>query len=336
MDSVNVMVTSSLGDENLRQIAAVSPRVNLMDASILWNAPDMLPDDKRTADFSSEEFDSMLAQAEVIYGFRTPRNLITRAPKLKWIQVMLAGVDHFLTDDIVRSRVIVTNMSGVHASPVGEIAIALMLMCAKQAPFIFRSKNDSRWDRFIPVLLRSKTVGIVGLGSIGKEIARLSKSFGMRVIATRRSVKKVGRARNVDVLFPREQLPELLSQSDFVVLVLPSTFETVKMIGEKELRAMKSSAYLVNVGRGDTVDEEALIRALDENWIAGAGLDAYTREPLPVESKLWQLPNVILSPHVGGRLEDYSTVTTNLFCENLKRYVDGRKLFNVVNKKLGY
>ena len=100
MDSVNVMVTSSLGDENLSRIAAVSPRVNLMDASVLWNAPDMLPDDKRTSDFSSEEFDSMLAQAEVIYGFRTPNNIIARAPQLKWIQVMLAGVDHFLTDDI--------------------------------------------------------------------------------------------------------------------------------------------------------------------------------------------------------------------------------------------
>ena len=188
----------------------------------------------------------------------------------------------------------------------------------------------------MPGLLRSKTVGIVGLGSIGREVARLAKAFGMRVIATRRSVKRVTRARNVDMVLPGEELLTLLSESDFVVMALPFTPGTDRLIGERELKAMKPTAYLVNVGRGRTLDESALICALDEGWIAGAGLDAYAIEPLPAESRLWDLPNVILNPHIAGRLANYAKVATDLFCDQLKRYVNGKKLFNIVNKKIGY
>jgi len=137
-------------------------------------------------------------------------------------------------------------------------------------------------------------------------------------------------------LMPRGQLPELLAESDFVVLSLPATPETNKLIGEKELRSMKSTAYLINIARGSVVDEDALIRALDENWIAGAGLDTFAAEPLPRESRLWELPNVIFSPHVAGRLETYDELVTELFCKNLRRYLDGKKLLNLVDKKKGY
>jgi len=332
---LNVLVISSIGRESLRQIAAVSPKIKLQDASDLWDAPDMVTAERK-GDFSNKEFEALLAEAEVLYGYRFPKNVIASAPKLKWIQTMLAGVDHILDNDIVKSPVILTNMSGIHATPVSEVALEMILMFAKQASLCFHLKQEKRWQRFIPVLLRSKTVGIVGLGSIGKEVARLAKAFGMRVVATRRSAKRVARARYVDTVLPREQLPALLSESDFVVLALPLTPETNKLIGERELRTMKSTAYLINVGRGSVVDEEALIRALDEHWIAGAGLDAFTTEPLPVESKLWDIPNVILSPHVAGRLENYSAVTTELFCQNLERYLGGKKLLNVVDKKRGY
>ena len=128
----------------------------------------------------------------------------------------------------------------------------------------------------------------------------------------------------------------MLAESDFVVLALPYTPETDKLIGEKELRAMKSTAYLVNIGRGTTVDEEALVRALDEHWIAGAGLDAFATEPLPTDSKLWELPNVIYSPHMSGGGEDVAMIATELFCENLRRYMSGKRLLNIVNKKRGY
>ena len=137
-------------------------------------------------------------------------------------------------------------------------------------------------------------------------------------------------------MFNREQLPELLSQSDFVVLALPATPESINMIGEKELRHMKPSAYLINVARGTIVDEGALIKALEEHWIAGAGLDVYVTEPLPMTSKLWELSNLIINPHVGGVIDTYSSLAVNLFCDNLKRYLEGKRLRYIVNKKRGY
>jgi len=335
MDTINVVVLSAIGEENLRRIAKVSPKIKVFDGSKLWDAPDMVTTERK-GDFSNKEFEAMLADAEVVYGYRPPQNIIARAPKLKWLQSMVAGVDHILYDDIVKSRVILTNMSGVHGTPVGEAAVSMMLIFAKRSMFCFQSKLEKRWERFDPDILRDKTVGIIGLGSIGGEVARLCKAFGMKVIATRRSAKRASRARYVDLLLPRTQLNELLSQSDYVVMVLPSTPETYRMVGERELRMMKPTAYLINVGRGSTLDEEALIRACEERWIAGAGLDAFTVEPLPKESKLWVLPNVFFSPHVSGRLTNYSDVTTRVFCENLKRYVAGKRLFNIVNKKRGY
>jgi phosphoglycerate dehydrogenase-like enzyme len=335
MKTINILVTSALSRNDLDRIAAVSPKIKIMDASGLWDAPDIVTAERK-GDSTDVKFENMLAQAEIIYGYRPPQNVIARSPKLKWIQTMLAGVDHFLTADIVKSRVTVTNTSGIHASPVSEMTFCMMLMFAKQAPFCFLNKQEKKWERFITILLRSKTVGIVGLGSIGRELARMSKAFDMRVIATRRTAKKGDRARYVDLIIPVENLRALLSESDFVVLLLPSTSGTYKMIGEKELRAMKPTAYLINVGRGSTVDEEAMVGALEQGWIAGAGLDAYAVEPLPVDSKLWVLPNVIISPHVSGRLVNYYEVVTELFCDNLKRYIEGKRLRNIVNKKRGY
>jgi phosphoglycerate dehydrogenase-like enzyme len=158
----------------------------------------------------------------------------------------------------------------------------------------------------------------------------------MRVIGTRRSVTQMTRARYVDAVFPAKRLNEMISESDFVVLALPYTPETDKLIGVNELHAMKPTAYLINIGRGRTVDESALIRALEEHWIAGAGLDAFATEPLPANSKLWELSNVVYSPHVSGDGEDVWMKVTEQFCENLRRYLSGKRLLNVVHKKLGY
>jgi len=330
VESVNVLVTTPIGDELLQQITAVSPRIKLSNVSELVRA-------EQRGDFArKDELDALLAQAEVIYGLRLPRNVIVRAPKLKWVQVMSAGVDRFLDDEFRQSSVIMTSVSGMHATPIGEIVLELMLMFAKQAPLCFQLKQEKQWKRFMPTVLRSKTVGIVGLGNIGREVARLAKAFGMRVVATRRSAKRVMRAKGIDILLPREQLPRLLSESDFVVLSLPFTSETNKLIGEEELRAMKPTAYLINIARGNIVDEEALIRALDEHWIAGAGLDVFATEPLPADSCLWESPNVIFSPHIAGGMEDYNIRATELFCENLRHYLSGENLLNVIDKKKGY
>ena len=330
MESLNVLVTSVIGEECLQQIAQVSPKVKLTDVSGLLRA-------ENGGDFTSKEkLDVLLADTEVIFGLRLPQNVISRAPELKWVQVMAAGVNIFLDSEMVESPVILTNVSGIHATPIGEFVLGLMLMFAKNAPLHFQLKQEKQWKRLPPSILRSKTVGIVGLGSIGKEVARLAKAFGMKVMATRRSAKREGQARNVDIMLPPGRLHRLLADSDFVVLSLPGTPETSKLIGEKELRSMRPTAYLINISRGDVVDEEALIQALDERWIAGAGLDVFATEPLPADSRLWELPNVILSPHIAGGMEDYAMRATERFVENLGRYLDGRKLRNVVDKKRGY
>ena len=179
-------------------------------------------------------------------------------------------------------------------------------------------------------------IGVVGLGSIGREVARLTKAFGMRVIATRRSARDTSRARYVDKLFPATQLHGLLVESDYVAVTLPLTSETREIIGEAELNAMKSTGYIINIGRGGLIDEEALIRALKEKRIAGAGLDVTAVEPLPPDSPLWDLDNVIISPHISGGMEDYIARATDVFCKNLDRYLIGKRLINIIDKKKGY
>ena len=272
----------------------------------------------------------------MVFGARLPQNLVSRSPKLTWIQVTSAGVNRFLDKDMMENPVILTNTSGMHATPISEFVVGLMLMFVKRSPSCFQAKQEKEWRQFPPSVLRSKTVGIIGLGSIGREVARLARAFGMRVLATRRSVKQVGRARYVDIMFPRSQLRQLLADSDFVVLAVPLTQETARLIGEEELMAMKPTAYLINIARGDVVDEEALIRALDEGWIAGAGLDVFVNEPLPAESRLWGFPNVIISPHVASGSEVRAMNMTEVFCDNLRRYVNGKRLRNVINKEKGY
>ncbi|MEA3253588.1 MAG: D-2-hydroxyacid dehydrogenase [Chloroflexota bacterium] len=332
MQPINVVVTNSIGGECLQQIDRVSPGIQVKDVSGLARA-------ERKGDLShGEELDALLAEAEVLYALKLPQNIIARAPKLRWIQMISTGVDRALDSEpaLRRSSVVMTCMSGCHETSIAEFVLMLMLMFVKQTPGCFQQKQDKHWQWFPVGVLRSRTIGIVGLGRIGRELARLSKALGMRVVATRRSARKAGRARYVDVVLPREQLTELLSDSDFVAITLPLTTETQKLIGEKELRAMKPSGYLINVSRGGIVDEEALVRALEEKWIAGAGLDVFATEPLPAHSRLWGLPNVIFSPHVSGDIENYNLQAAELFCKNLQRYLNGERLLNVVNKKRGY
>ncbi len=340
MDKVNIVITAAIagsspfavgvGDENLKKISAVSSRVKVEDASALLG-------EEQRKDFSSKEkFDALLSQTEVLFGFRLPHDLLKRAPRLRWIQVMSAGVERFLTEEIMKSPVILTNVSGMHAVPISEWVIGIMLMFAKQMPHYFQLQQEKKWQRSSSMVLRSRTVGILGLGHIGHEVARLSKAFGMNVIATRRSVRTATKTRYVDQLLPRAQQSELLGKSDFVVITLPFTPETKNLIGEKEMRMMKPGAYLINIGRGGIIDENMLVRALKEQWIKGAGLDVFTTEPLPADSELWHLPGVILTPHVSGSMEDYISRATDLFCENLGRYLSGKRLRRLVNKRAGY
>lgn len=338
MKSLNVLIITPAFDKSLPQadreilkrIGKVNPNINVRDASALV-AAELNGDNS-----SKKELDALLARADVIFGLFPPHNILTRTPRLKWLQMMSAGVDRLRSSDIWQSEVIITGVSGIHAAPISEFVFQFMLMFAKNAPLCFQMKQKHEWRRFMPSLLKGKTVGIVGLGHIGREIARLSKAFDMRVIATRRSAKIIGSARYVDRLLPAKKLTSLLAESDYVVISVPLTKETYQFIGEKEFKAMKPTAYIINIARGNVIDEKALIRALEEKEIAGAGLDVTAREPLPNKSPLWDFDNVILSPHVSGGMEEYVARATDLFCDNLKRYITGRKLRNVIDRQRGY
>jgi phosphoglycerate dehydrogenase-like enzyme len=338
MKSLNVLVITPTFDrtmphadeETLRQIGLAAPGINVRDASALAVA------EFRGETGAKEKLDALLAEAEIIYGLILPQNLLQRAPGLKWVQMMSAGVDRLARADVWQSQVIITGVSGITATAIAEFVLGLMLMFAKGAPQRFQMKQKREWKRFAISGLRSRTVGILGLGHIGREVARLSRAFGMRVIATRRSAKKAGRARYVDLLLPREQQKQLLAESDFVVICVPLTPDTRNMVGEAELKTMKPTAYLINIARGGIVDDEALIHALDEKRIAGAGLDVVANEPLPATSRLWGFDNVILSPHIAGGMEDYMARATEVFCENLRRYLSGKRLLNLIDRKKGY
>lgn len=329
MNTVNVIIATPVSEEARQQIKSVSSQIIVRDVS------DLSRRDYQGDLQARKELDTILVDAEISYGMRIPVNLLARAPKLKWIQVTSAGVDRYLTEEFKQSQVILTNASGVHATPIGEFVVSLMLMFAKNSPLFFDAKQKKQWLRSPGTVLRGKTVGVVGLGSIGQEVARICKAFRMRVIATRRSPKR-RHARNVDLLLPPNGLPRLLEESDYVAICLPLTKETRKLIGAAEFKMMKPSAYIINIGRGPVIDEEALIRALEEKQIAGAGLDVFTVEPLPNNSKLWDLPNAIISPHVSGGREDYEVGAIDIFCRNLKRYLGGERMINVVNKEKGY
>ena len=343
---VNVLITFALDPELVKQIEAVSPRVEVrvlgQAARQLFRGERRYPSELE-AQTARRELEEALAQAEVLFGFwgptllemhPNPESLRVAAPHLRWVQLTSAGMDRAARSGLVGSEFLLTSASGLHATPIGEYVLLVMLMFAKGAPKFVRAQERREWVRYMPQELYGKTVGIVGLGHIGGEVARLAKAFGCRVIATRRS--ETAADERVDALVPPSELHRLLGESDYVVLSVPLTDETRRMIGEAELRAMKPSAVLINIARGAVVDEAALVRALKDGTIAGAGLDVFEREPLPPESELWDMENVVLSPHISGGTEIYNQRATGIFCENLRRYLVGEPLMNLADASRGY
>jgi phosphoglycerate dehydrogenase-like enzyme len=225
MSKVNVLITRKIGEQDLHRILAVSPQIKVHDVS------DWIEEEGRGDTDATRKLNRVLAETEVIYGFAPPRNILTRAPKLKWIHTMLAGVERILDANMTQSSVIITNGKGIHDTPCAETALMMMLMLTKNAPMYFIDKQEKKWQKLPGRVLHSKTVGIVGLGSIGNEIARLCKSFRMRVIGVRRNLAVTTRTRYVDSVMPINQLHEMLAESDYVVLALPYTRETDKLIG---------------------------------------------------------------------------------------------------------
>lgn len=355
MDKLNVVIVSAaeLHRGYLDKIAAVDPRISVKEGvrqfiDELKRSGKKLLADRIERDAISwadsrpleklEKMDTLLSEAEVILGrIALPDNLMARAPKLKWLAIQGAGIDVLLSTGLSNSNLTITNARGARAITIAEHAMAFIFMMAKDAPRLLRIQQSKKWERFNTMELTGKTVGIVGLGAIGSEAARMAKGVGMRVIAIKRSAKeRKSGASGVDELYPTRELQQLLSDSDFVVISAPLTTETKGMIAEKELRAMKPTAYLINIARGRIVDEHSLIRALKEGWIAGAGLDVFDAEPLPPDSEFWKLPNAIMSCHMSGGTDEAGNREFDLFRENLRRYLAGEQLLNVIDKQKDY
>jgi phosphoglycerate dehydrogenase-like enzyme len=354
MKTVNVLVLGAVGENAVEQIAAVDAAVQVIDArgqfeveyAQTWPAETVrryVPQAViAQSTMSRAERDALLAQAEVIcIRFPFPLDLRARAPRLKWLHQTPAGASNLRLGDLWGSPIAVTTSRGYNnALPIAEYILATMLLFAKSLPQAFRDQARRAFDRreYRPVLLQGKTLGVVGLGGIGAEAARLAKAVGMQVVATRRSVTVAQeQTQGVDDLLPSSGLPTLLEQSDFVALCAQWTPETDKLIGETELRRMKASAYLINVARGELIDQSALITALRQGWIAGAALDVYDGEftgPPPAE--LWELPNVLITPHTSVGTDVQQARGTELFCENLRRYLTGQPLVNVIDWQRGY
>lgn len=331
-DRINVLVAMDFSDEIMEQLRGISPRLH-----IERHFP-KVPD-------------SAYAEAEVMYtGSHFPEP--EQAPRLRWIQSHAAGSNHFLDRSIVQAEdVEITTASGIHATPMAEYCLAMMLAFAYRLPAHRRAQDRAEWDHDSPpaLPLRGQTVGIVGYGSIGRELGRITDQLGMVVVATKRDLRQTSSdEKYVELglgdedasipmrLYPPQAIASMVEVCDFVVLTTPLTDETYHLVDEAVFEAMKPSAILINVGRGAVVDEAALISALAAQKIAGAALDVTEKEPLPASSPLWQMDNVIITPHVSGKNQRYHERAAALFAENLERYVSNRPLLNKLNREHGY
>ncbi|HEV8584528.1 MAG TPA: D-2-hydroxyacid dehydrogenase [Methylomirabilota bacterium] len=332
---MNVLVTMPFGEARLDRLRAVSPALTV-----------------RAGDAESADY----AGVDVLYAGSPPRDL-ARARDLKWVQVHMAGVnalhDHPL---YARSTIPITTTSGVHAATIAQYALAVILALAHRVPRMveWRLKgawppDAERWPLFVPAELRGAALGVIGYGSIGRELARMAKAaLGMRVLALKRDPSRraddgyappgTGDPAGVlpDAWFAPPGLRDLLARSDVVVMCAPLTPETRAMMGAAELAVMKPSAFFVNVGRGPTVDEAALAAALKGGRLAGAAVDVFAEEPPAAGHPLYALDNAIVSPHVSGFLPSYDDRCTDLFAENLRRFLAGAPLLNLVDRARGY
>ncbi len=332
----HVLVTAPFPAPLMDKIRSVSTQIEVEQMTLVdgrW------PEDKTTS-------------AEIYYAINgVPRP--EQAPNLYWVQTHWAGIDSLINTPIWDTDIAITSASGIHAPNMAQYAITQMLAWAHRVPRWFKTQRKGswptkRWKKFLPEELRGKTLGIVGYGSIGREIARLAKAFGMTILVSKRDARHVkdkgfslpgtGDPEGAlpDRIYPGEALRSMLADCDYVVLTLPLTRQTRHLFDETVFKEMKPTAFLINVGRGSLINEKDLIKALKKGWIAGAGLDVFETEPLPESSPLWSMDNVILTPHISGFTPFYDERATDLFAANLRRYLAGEPLLNLVNRERGY
>ena len=279
-----------------------------------------------------------LKDAEIIAGWKKEMDeySIKSDSKLRWLQTWSAGVNNLPLQDLESKNVLLTSANGVHAYPISETIFALMLGLTRKIHAYVRNQASKKWHHSdLKLEIHEKTIGIIGVGEIGTETAKLAKAFGMKVLGMRYSGKP---EQYVDEMYTPDQLHTILPQCDYVVITLPLTKDTHQMFGDEQFKLMKPSSFLINIGRGEIVVEEELINALREQEIAGAGLDVFEKEPLAEDSPLWDLENVIITPHTSGSTENYNKrVLENILIPNLKSYVSlDSPTINLVDYKKGY
>jgi phosphoglycerate dehydrogenase-like enzyme len=279
-------------------------------------------------------------RAEIVFLWDNMRRVLIEIwPELKqvrWIHTRAAGLDRLWFTELLESPALLTNAKGIYSLALAEFVIGAMLFFVKDFRRMLANQAERRWEWMELGTLRGQTVGILGYGDIGQAVARKAKAFDMRVIAVKQRARLEDQDLEPDLLLPAERFEEMMAGSDYVVLTTPLTPQTRGLIGERALRAMRPTAYLINVGRGAVVQEAALVRALEEQWIAGAALDVFEREPLLAESPFYRLPNVLLSPHSADHTPGWVEAGLELFLENFRRYRQGQPLKNVVDKRAGY
>jgi len=307
----------------------------------------------RTCRSSEETIELMRGGCDVLIAFRIPDDPIRHAPGLKWVQLLSAGADRALRGPLKDLALPITTASGIHATPIAEYIIASILAWSHRFHVTMRAQLRRQWIRqgeFMATVdeVRGKTIAILGYGSIGREAARLAEAFGMRVLALKRDPasrrdpgwvpKGLGdpEGRIPERWFGPADREAVLSASDFIAVTLPLTRETAGFVGARELAAMKPDAYLVNIARGKVIDQAALVDALAKKRIGGAGLDVFEREPLEPESALWDMDNVILTPHIAGANRGYMDKASELCAENIRRFQNGVALLNRIDPELGY
>lgn len=298
------------------------------------------PPGTEVVDAGQERIAAELIAADIFCGHAkvpVPWPEVVRGGRLQWIQSSAAGLDHCLVPEVIASNILVTSASGLFADQVAEQTLALLLGLLRGLPTFFRAAQKKEFIRRPTLDLHGSTIGIVGLGGNGTRLAQVLRPFKTRIVATDMFPEEIDVASGLaDVVWPADQLDRLLSKSGIVILCVPLNAQTRHMIAEKELAQMKPGSILINVARGEVVRETALVAALSSGHLAGAGLDVTEVEPLPTSSALWDLPNVIITPHVGAQSRRRADDTTNLVCENLRRFFSGQKLLNVVDKALGF
>jgi phosphoglycerate dehydrogenase-like enzyme len=276
-----------------------------------------------------EQVDPFIADTEILMCFSPPMadHVVRDAPKLKWIQALGTGVDNIVDLPSLGKDVLVTNVRGIHGAPVSEATIAYMLSLARDLPRSVRAQDRGAWERWPSQLLDGKTVGILGVGLIAEYLAPICKQFGMTVVGISSSPRET---KNFDRMVKRDDLVKTAPELDFLVALTPMSAETRGIIGDKVFKAMKPSAYLVNVARGGVVDEPALIKALESGEIAGAALDVFSQEPLPPDNPLWKAKNVTIFPHLGGYSKGYEDRAMPTLAGNMSKYLAG-DLKNMIN-----